>query len=622
MHTSCSVLSLVLLISIMMADGAEKPGHPHDSAVPRRTPVPFHNGRDTVCPTWYTQVNESGDIWCTCNDKMVQRGYVVKCPKKDRICMTCGDQQTIGRDDFNVSILMGYCMTHNFSSRQSLLAACPYNSHPSNSDDFMVMLPSSLSELNDYMCLNFQREGDLCSSCINDTGPSLFGRTGMCFFIENSALTWFYFLSLELVPPTAVFCIVLFCRIRATTGPLNAFIFFCQMFYTVTALQRQAVTKSFGVIDSNEWRSAAEGAKSIFLDAIGSFYTFWDNQYAFTIQSTVTASLSSMQMVAIQYLPALYPLFLIVLSYVVIRLHYNGCRLLIYAWRPFQYCKARLGINWDPMDSIVHTFATFVLLVYTKIIEVSYNLLAPSRVYTESGELPYKVMPYDASIRFLSLQHLPYVILALSMLSTLCGLPVLVLLLYPMACFQKFLTKTTSPHFRQMLRTFTESYTGCYKDKTTFQSLECRYFASFYFLFRVVYLSCLFFAEYSYVWLALMVLSILICLLFALIQPYKCKWLNMLDTIFFALAAVGTLLYAYDIHIARIPLWVPNSLVSMPLLYFLSFMSYKIFARIKRCLAHCRAGRQEDVVTASGEQRMFERERGVNENTPLISPLP
>ena len=440
--------------------------------------------------------------------------------------MTSKGQEVLGRDDLNVSLLSTYCMTHNFSTQQTLLAKCSYNNHQFNSSDFFVILPFNLSDLNGFMCDNFARQGDLCNSCVNNTGPNILGRSGKCCPVDHSILNWFFFLSSEFVPPTVIFFLILCCKIRATTGPLNAFILFCQMFYTLLSLQSGAASYSFGLDAWKNSKSAAEGIRNVAILAVGTFYTFWDNQYAWQDDFFILTSISTIQVTALQYLPALYPLLLVVLTYVVVRLHYNGCRVLVYMWRPFQYCKSRLGINWEPMTSVVHTFATFILFVYTKIIEVSFSLLVPSSVYNETGELPYKIVYYDASIHFLSHQHLPYIILALSMLTIFCGLPVLVLLLYPMACFQKLLSKTTCPHIRQMLRIFTEAYTGCYKVKTMpHQSLDCRYFASLYFLFRVVYLACLFFLGPSYVWLALIVPLLFMSSIFAILQPYKSQWL-------------------------------------------------------------------------------------------------
>ena len=249
------------------------------------------------------------------------------------------------------------------------------------------------------MCDNFARQGDLCNSCDNNTGPNILGRSGKCFPIDHSILNWFFFLSLEFVPCThSDFLLDPLLQVRATTGPLNAFTFFCQVFYTILSLQSRATSyRNFGL---DAWQKS--GIRNFVIPVVGTFYTFWDNQYAWQDSFSVLTNISTIQLTALKYLPALYPLFLVILSSVVVRLHYNGCRVLVYTWRPFQYCKSRLGINWEPMTSIIHTFATFVLLVYTKIIEVSFSLLAPSSVYNESGGLPYKVVYCNAYIRFLS----------------------------------------------------------------------------------------------------------------------------------------------------------------------------------------------------------------------------
>ena len=577
----------------------------------------INESKSSPCPTWYTRTFKNDDIWCVCNDTIVQGGSVIRCPKKDRICLTCEEQQKLGRNDLNVSILTAFCMTHNFSTQQTLLAACPYNHHSFSSSDFFVTLPSNLSDLNEFMCDFFKRQGDLCKNCADNKEPNMFSA-GVCLNTHNSTVFWFYFIALELVPPTVVFSLILFCKVRATSGPLNAFIFFCQMFYVVVSLQVKTFSNMVGYTPQIVWNSTSEAVKNSLIQIVGGFYSLWYDQVLFNINFGLV-KISTMQVVAIQYLPSLFPLFLIVLSYIIVRLHYNGCRVMVYMWKPFEYCKSRLGINWEPLSSIIHTFATFILLAYTKIIEVSYYLLAPSRVYNQTGELPYMIMSYDASIHFLDHKHLPYVILALSMLTIFCGLPLLVLFLYPMACFQRLLSKTISPHIRQMLRIFTEAYTGCYKDKTMpHQSLDCRYFASLYFLFRVVYLTCLFFVEYSYVWLALIVTQIFIALIFGIIQPYKSKWLNVVDSTFFALAGLATLLYAYNIHIATINLWIPTSFVALPLLYFIAFISFKIFLKIKGCCVQYRAKAQNE---ADEDQRMFQREAEVTERSRLINPV-
>ena len=286
-------------------------------------------------------------------------------------------------------------------------------------------------------------------------------------------------------------------------------------------------------------------------------------------------------------------------------------------WRPFQYCKARLGLDWDPLSSTIHAFAsTYIVLIYTKILAVSFNLVAPTRVYNESGELPYKVMSYEASIHFLSGQHLPYFILALCMLTVFCGVPFLFLLLYPTTCFQKFLNKTASTYVKLALHMFTDSFMGCYRDKTS--GLECRYFAALYFLFRVVFLACIFFVQYSYMWLAAILVSLFISSLFAIVQPYKEKWLNVVDSSAFALSVTLMLLLAYKIHIAVIPFPLIGCFFLLPLLYCVGYFLYKVTTKVWRWYCAKHRGCSNDGRGHQKEREGGEEER--NEHTCLIEP--
>ena len=128
---------------------------------------------DTLCPTWFTPALINNSVWCECNTDRVQQGLVLRCPSKNKICVqNCKDQEHYSTDTLNVSILTGFCMTHNFETRQILLALCPYNAHQANSSDFFITLPSNISELNNFLCGPVQRKGDLCYRCrYDDMGP-------------------------------------------------------------------------------------------------------------------------------------------------------------------------------------------------------------------------------------------------------------------------------------------------------------------------------------------------------------------------------------------------------------------------------------------------------------------
>ena len=120
-------------------------------------------------------------------------------------------------------------------------------------------------------------------------------------------------------------------------------------------------------------------------------------------------------------------------------------------------------------------------------------------------------------------------------------------------------------------------------------------------------------------WLALIIVPLLIACLFAVFQPYKKKWLNVVDTVAFILAALVTVLYTYHIYVAKIPIWVPNSFMILPFLSFIALVSYKIAIKAhRRCKSpSCCRLRAEEARSGAFEQEVDR----MPENSPLINPL-
>ena len=86
------------------------------------------------------------------------------------------------------------------------------------------------------------------------------------------------------------------------------------------------------------------------------------------------------------------------------------------------------------------------------------------------------------TVHYFGKEHLPFVILAIAVLSTLIALPPLLLLIYPTKTFQKLLgcLKIRWP----ALHILTDVFQGCYKNRTD-SRCDYRYFATFYFILRV-----------------------------------------------------------------------------------------------------------------------------------------
>ena len=125
---------------------------------------------------------------------------------------------------------------------------------------------------------------------------------------------------------------------------------------------------------------------------------------------------TTLQVLSLDYIIAVYPLVLIILTYILVRLHYNNCRLVVWMWKPLIICFARCRRQWDIQNSLVDAFATFLLLSYVKFLSVSFDILTPASVWDVHGNQQHWVLYYDGSVEYLGREHIPYVLLAVSVL--------------------------------------------------------------------------------------------------------------------------------------------------------------------------------------------------------------
>ena len=237
---------------------------------------------------------------------------------------------------------------------------------------------------------------------------------------------------------------------------------------------------------------------------------------------------SALQILSLDYLIAAYPLALIVLTYVLVTLHYYDNRLVVWIWRPFRKCFIRFRRKWDIQNSLVDAFATFLLLSYVKLLSVSFDILMPTQVLDKWGNQVCTVLYYDGSITYFGREHLPYALTAIIVLVVFTFLPILLLFLYPFKCFQTFLNRA---HCRsQVLHAFIEAFQGCFKDGTD-GGRDCRYFAALYLLIRVLAYLSLGLLMISTV-IPLTLLFVTLIMLISTFRPYKRSFNNVIDIYF------------------------------------------------------------------------------------------
>ena len=141
----------------------------------------------------------------------------------------------------------------------------------------------------------------------------------------------------------------------------------------------------------------------------------------------ICLNINTLEVLALDYLIAVYPMLLMVIAYSLVELLCYGVRPVLYMWRPFHYFFALFRREWDVHTSIIDAFVTFFLLSTT-------NHLQTITAYGDSLGLYL----YDnASIKYFGPKHLPYGLLALAIMTVFIILPTCLLILYPLACCRK-----------------------------------------------------------------------------------------------------------------------------------------------------------------------------------------
>ena len=136
--------------------------------------------------------------------------------------------------------------------------------------------------------------------------------------------------------------------------------------------------------------------------------------------------MSTLQVLALDYILAAYPLLLILITYSIVELHARDC-IVVWLWKPFRRCFTRFQRTYI-QTSLVDAFASFLLISY---VSVSFDFLIPVYLHDVHGESMELYLFFDGTVEYFGEQHLPYAILAIFVLIVFNILPLLLLCFYP-----------------------------------------------------------------------------------------------------------------------------------------------------------------------------------------------
>ena len=432
-----------------------------------------------------------------------------------------------------VLLKFGYCATYK-EGEGIFVSRCLYfqlNGHNVTEPGY-IRLPNNITELNDCMCGPMNRKGLLCKDCIDGFGPSV---TSLGYKCSNCTDVWYgipLYLAVELIPITLFYLIILIFKVHLTSAPMVLFILYCHLIMYEMLFGKTKPMDMLLSLDEN----------SPFHVGVPLLLGIWNLDFVRYIVPPfcVSSRLLPTHIELLDYSTIFYPLLLIFLTCICIKLHDRNFRPLVWLWRPLLKCFTRLQRKCDTQSDIIDVFGSFFLLFYVKLLYLGSALCRSFPVkHTLKGI--NKHVNIDGHF-----SRPKYVYLVIPIIFVFNMLPTLLLVLYPFKLFRRCLSKCKLD--RLFITMFVEKFYSCFKDGLD-GGRDMRSFSGLYFLLilLVTQVNHDFLRRLKiYYWLSLAFIFLIFALLIALVQPYKKKCINILDSLLLAHLTTMCLLLSRD----------------------------------------------------------------------------
>ena len=427
---------------------------------------------------------------------------------------------------------------------------------------------ASQVELDRLVC-GSETTGILCGTCRKGYSATYHSTDGSCSN-KSCKYGWLLYVASELLPLTLLFIVVIVLNISFVTGELNGFVFFAQMFDSLSVTAQGFIW--FPEIPFQALRAAR------LIYKLFNFDFFSRHELSFCLWKGATM----LDMLAFKYVTVAYASLLIVIMVWLM----NKCNI---------YQRIHCLRASTMRASITHGLSTFLVMVYAQCATVSLKILDFTSLHSKGHKYNRTIVTYQGDMKYFHPQHLPYAIPALLCVITVVISPAIILILYP-SCFKVVLffrlgeNKCVSwllqriPH--AFLKPFVDSFQSCFKD-------NLRFFAGFYFVYRLVILvSWLTPSLLTQRFMLLELFFVLMLLVHALSHPYKKRLHNVLDALIFFNLAVINGITVYNYHYTKIDfadklgvnflINVQIFLTYLPIVYFVIYTLVCLVNRVRK----------------------------------------
>ena len=475
-----------------------------------------------------------------------------------------------------LSVLDCHCLTLEHSTEQPqspfpVVGVCIFNclNSTTGNDEVYHGTPSDCGSMN--------RQGTLCGQCLDGYAMPAYSYSFKCIRCDSEKENWGLYIAFAFLPLTVFIIITLIFRINVLSPHLKIFVLSAQ-FISDPALVR--LTLHF-----LSQRKTLKIVK-ILVQIVQTFCGIWNLDFLrINVLPDVCINATPLHILILDYLIAIYPMLLMALAYIVVELHGSGFKPLLIAWKPFHRFFARFRRQWGIQTFILDAFVTFFFLSTTKLFSVSYSLLAFTKVFKRDGKVYSLNLYYDPSMKYFSKQHLPYAMIAITILTVFIAFPSSLLLCYQCKAYRKCLTKCQIRG--STMDEFVDAFQKYYKDGSN-GTWDCRWFPGFYILMKsLVYLtygvtfsSVVFYFLITY-WYVIFSVVVLI------VEPYKEQYseFNIICAALLLWHALLSACLANDsTWFSLLTSYHPITIVLcfIPFLYIIAVIVYPFIKRVKQ----------------------------------------
>ena len=363
--------------------------------------------------------------------------------------------------DSDISVPNGLCVTYSGREGQFYAGNCLFSYSMNRTNRMFSKLSSNPDLLNKTLCGPYNRKGFLCGECVEGFGPAVYSESLKC--ANCSELPRGYAIGLyavlRLVPLTLCFILIAVFHVNITSGPLLGYMIFCQ--FVVFVVREKHFIIDFTLSSNHKF------VKFLILLSL-TLCEVWNLNFfrPFIPPFCISEYLSTVHIKMLELLPVIYILALSLITYITIEM-YSHTKFVKILCKPFRVILNKSNIYKVGWDSVVHAFATVILLSSTSVIYVLSSLFheAFTFSYSTNGtcEFDHNILYIDPMVTYDSIHRWIYVCIALIPCILVVFIPSILLFLYPTRIYRDA-SRLISPRKRLAITVFVETLNSCFKD--------------------------------------------------------------------------------------------------------------------------------------------------------------